>query len=227
MKKVFFIVLLSFATAGFASNLTEALKQIESKWAVAYYGTPKDHQAAAYESLLNEIAALTQQQPNNPEIVFWQAVVEASYADHQNPIAALKAINDVRDLLTQVIAMNPKVMNGSAYVMLGTLYYRVPAWPIGYGDKEQANKLLQTALSMNPNSIDANYYYGEFLLSTNKITEAEQYFQHALAAPVRPEQSYADSQLKERVKLALKNTQEQKANHAKNSSAIPSFRQFG
>ena len=33
---------------------------------------------------------------------------------------------------------------------LGVLYYKVPGWPIGFGDKDKARDLLQKALAVNP-----------------------------------------------------------------------------
>jgi len=107
-------------------------------------------------------------------------------------------------------------MKGSAYVMLGTLYYMAPMWPIGFGDDATAQKMLQTALQINPDGIDSNYFYGDFLLAHNKLDEAETYFKHAIAAPVRPEQLHADIQLKEEATRALRNTQERKISNAKN-----------
>ena len=90
-----------------------------------------------------------------------------------------------------------------------------PKWPIGFGDEETAQKMLQTALKINPNGIDSNYFYGDFLLSNNKLNEAEKYLKRAIAIPERAEQFYADNQLKEEAKLALKNTKERKINGSK------------
>ncbi|MCK7498772.1 MAG: hypothetical protein MZW92_55455 [Comamonadaceae bacterium] len=52
------------------------------------------------------------------------------------------------------------------------LYYKVPGWPIGFGDKAKAKELLQKALAINPQGIDANYFYGEYLVETGKPAEA-------------------------------------------------------
>ena len=75
--------------------------------------------------------------------------------------------------------------------------------------------MLETALKINPNGIDSNYFYGDFLLSINKLNEAEKYFKRATALPARKEQFYADNLLREEAKLALKNTKERKSNSSK------------
>jgi len=217
MKKIFFVVLLLLSMPCLTDEPQDALNRIESEWASIYYGMPKQQQGAAYARLLDKTLTLSRQYPQDTGALFWHAVVKASYADHQDPVSALAAIYDVRDLLTKVITINPNTMGGSAYVALGTLYYRVPAWPIAFGDNKEAEKLFQTALKISPNGIDSNYFYAEFLLATHQLKEAEIHFERAGAAPVRPEQTYADTQLKNEAKLALKIIRDKKADAAGNS----------
>jgi len=109
----------------------------------------------------------------------------------------------VRRLLNLAIAIQPDVMDGSAYVVLGSLYYLTPAWPIAFGDNDKAEEFLKKALAINPNGIDGNYFYGDFLLSQDKFKEAEMYFNKALSAPVRPEQVYGDNELKKLAQSGL------------------------
>jgi Tfp pilus assembly protein PilF len=90
-----------------------------------------------------------------------------------------------------------------------------PQWPIAFGDSDEAKKLLETALKINPNGIDSNYFYGDYLLSNNELHEAEKYFKKAISAKVRPTQKLADSKLIEEAKQALKATSERKLNNAK------------
>ncbi|MGZ8158922.1 MAG: tetratricopeptide repeat protein [Methylobacter sp.] len=190
--------------------MDDSLKSIEAEWASIYYSTPKSKQGAAYVQLLEKTANLARQYPSAAEPIFWQAVVKATYADHQDAFSALNAIHEARDLLIKAININPKAMNGSAYVTLGTLYYMVPKWPISFGDDDAAKQMLETALKINPDGIDANYFYGEFLMLHNKPNDALIYFERATAAPARTDQLYADNQLKAEAKLALKNTQKRK-----------------
>ena len=176
--------------------------------------------------LLDKANQLSKQYPNNAEPLFWKAVIKATYADYQDAISALKSIHEARDLLIKAITINPQTMNGSAYVTLGTLYYMVPKWPIAFGDNAKARKMLETALKINPNGIDANFYYGDFLLANNEIAEAENYFLNASETPTTSNQSYTDTRLKEEAKLALRKTKAQKISNTKgllsffNSSSI-------
>ena len=210
MRKLIFVVLLLLSAQCFAKNLEDSLRNVEAEWASIYYGVPKSKQGAAYLELLDKAVNLARQYPNAAEPIFWQAVVKATYADQQDAFSALSAINEARDLLIKAIEINPKTMDGSAYVTLGTLYYMAPVWPISFGDDNAARQMLETALKINPDGIDANYFYGEFLMRHNRADDALIYFERAAAAPARTDQLYADNQLKSEARLALKNTQERK-----------------
>lgn len=215
MKKTTFVALLLLSIQCFADDLTPSVQAIESEWASIYYRLPKSKQPAAYDALLNKAAQLAVRFPNAAEPLFWQALVIATHAEQQDGFTALKAILKSRDLLLEAIKINPQTANGSAYVTLGTLYYMVPSWPIAFGDKEEAEKLFQEALKINPNGIDANYFYGDFLLAKNKPKEAQKYFEKALSTPSRKDQLFADSKLKDEVKLALANTKNRKISGVK------------
>lgn len=215
MKKLVFVVLLQLSTQCFAENLKDPLKNIETEWASVYYSTPKSKQGPAYVQLLDKTANLARQYPNAAEPIFWQAVLTATFADHQDAFSALDAIHEARDLLIKAIKINPETMGGSAYVTLGTLYYMAPKWPISFGDDDAAKHMLETALEINPDGIDANYFYGEFMLLHNKLNDAAIFFERAATAPARAEQLYADNQLKTEARLALKNTQQRKINGKK------------
>jgi tetratricopeptide (TPR) repeat protein len=210
MKKTTFVALLLLSSQSFAEDINEALQSIESEWTSIYYNTPKQKQGPEYCRLLDRTIKLSRQHPKNAEPIIWEAIVKATNADHQDAVSALNAIHEARDLLLKAIEINPQALSGSAYVTLGTLYYMAPKWPIGFGDDATAEKMLQTALKINPNGIDSNYFYADFLLTNNRLNEAEKYFNRTIAAPARAEQLYADNQLKKDAKLALKNTKERK-----------------
>lgn len=210
-----FVALLLLSTQCVADNLKLSLQHIESEWAVIYYKTPEKDKEDAYERLLDKTVNLSKQFPNEAEPLAWQAILKANYAAHVDAIGALEAIKEARDLLQAAIHINPNVMDGSAYVTLGTLYYMAPKWPIAFGDDEKAKEMLETALKINPAGIDSNYFFGDFLLTQGQPTEAVKYFEKAAKAPARKEQMFADNQLKTEAQNALKkalNQQQAKGN---------------
>ena len=215
MLKTTFVALLLLSTQCLAESLKDSLQSIEAEWASIYYNMPMQKRGPEYRRLIDRTINLSRQHPKNAEPIIWEAIIKATNADHQDAVSALKAVHDARDLLLKAIEINPLAMSGSAYVTLGTLYYMAPKWPIGFGDEETAEKMLETALKINPNGIDSNYFYGDFLLTNNRFNEAEKYFKRAIAIPARIEQLFADNRLKEDAKLALKNTKKRKTSSSK------------
>jgi tetratricopeptide (TPR) repeat protein len=218
MKNTTFVALLLLTNQCWADVLPDSMQAVESEWASIYYNAPKQSQASAYEELLKKIQQLKNPgQAQKADLLYWQAVLIATRAELQDGFNALKSINKAKDLLDEAIKINPQTANGSAYVVLGTLYYMVPKWPIAFGDNEKARQMFQQALKINPNGIDANYFYGDYLLSNNQAVQAQHYFEKALEAPIRKHQAMADSRLKNEVKLALQNAKNRKINSGKNS----------
>jgi tetratricopeptide (TPR) repeat protein len=215
MKKTTFVALLLLSSQCLAENLKDSLQSIESEWGSIYYNTPQQKRGPEYDRLLNKAANLANQYPKDAEPLILEAIIKSSNAAHQDAVSALEAIHEARDLLLKAIAINPQAMKGAAYVTLGTLYYMTPKWPIGFGDEAAAQEMLQTALKINPDGIDSNYFYGDYLLSGNNFNEAEKYFKRAIAVPARAEQLYADNRLKDEARIALKNTEERKINGSK------------
>lgn len=208
MKKTTFVALLLLTSTCLANGLKSTLQDIESEWAITYYSTPKQHKQAKYSALIQKTNAVMTQHPDRAEPLILLAIVTASNAETQDAISAISAIHKAKDLLLKAIDINPNAMEGCALVTLGTLYYMTPEWPIGFGDNAKAQELLTKALKINPNGVDSNYYYGNFLLSQNKYTEAANYLNKSIAAPSRVEQVYADNQLKEEAKAALNDISE-------------------
>ncbi|MNP41387.1 Tetratricopeptide repeat protein [compost metagenome] len=83
-------------------------------------------------------------------------------------------------------------MQGSAYTSLAALYDRVPGWPIGFGDADKAEQLLQKALQLNPAGIDSLYFWGDHLYRQKRYAEAKVALQKALQAPPRLGRESAD-----------------------------------
>ena len=86
---------------------------------------------------------------------------------------------------------------------LGTLYFKVPGWPIGFGDTEKAEELLKHALEINPDGIDPNFFYGEFLLEEDRYAESVAVLSHALQAAPRPDRPLADAGRKAEIQDTL------------------------
>lgn len=187
--------------------LDSDLASLQHAWAKATYQTPKDQQEIAFKALTEQAHQLAAKDPEANEAMIWEAIVLSGYAKSMGPLHpmnALKAAEQARDLLLASIKTNPQALNGSAYTTLGSLYFRVPGWPIGFGDKKKGREYLEKALQLNPAGIDSNYFYADFLRAQGDYSQAVTYYQKALQAPARPGREDADAGRKQEVEEGLK-----------------------
>ncbi|EHY1012725.1 tetratricopeptide repeat protein [Vibrio vulnificus] len=169
------------------------LQDVQSKWAVCQYQVEdEDQKIKCLENLIMHNTAMLQQMPDNPELTVWLAINKASLAGAQGGLGALSLAKEAKALLEKVIATAPNTLDGSAYTSLGSLYYKVPGWPLGFGDDEKAEEMLKKALEINPKGIDPNYFYGDFLAEDGRSKEAKVYLTRAKQAEPRLNRLLAD-----------------------------------
>ena len=196
---------IAFTSPAFADEKLDAeITKIQHEWAKANYQTPEDAQESAFKALTEQAHQLTISSANAPEALIWEGIANSGYAKAKGGIGALKIAEKARDLLLASEKINPQALQGSAYTSLGSLYYKVPGWPIGYGDKKKARAYLEKALHVNPTGIDPNYFYADFLSEQGDYAKAVEYYQKALAAPARPGREDADAGRKKEIEEGLK-----------------------
>ncbi len=131
--------------------------------------------------------------PKAAELHVWNGIVLSTWAGAKGGLGALDLVKQAKAEFERAIEIDPRALDGSAYTSLGSLYYQVPGWPIGFGDDAKAEALLKKALTLNPDGIDPNYFYGDFLQRQKRYAEARVALERALAAPDRPGRATADA----------------------------------
>ncbi len=166
---------------------------LQQRWAVANYELRDKPRVAALELLVQDAEEVTGRYPQRAEGWIWSGIIRSTLAGAKGGLGALGIAKAAKRDLEQAIELDPAALDGSAYTSLGTLYSKVPGWPVGFGSDKKADALLREALQINPDGIDANYFYGEFLYEKDRRAEAETYLQRARQAPPRPGRELADS----------------------------------
>jgi len=215
MKTVFSIALtlaLLFA-GGLGGALAAAdpgaeIVRLQERWAEVNYQLQGKTQLTAFETLVQEADQIAAHNPDSAEALIWSGIIKSSFAGAKGGLGAMKLAKASRADLERAMEIDADALQGSAYTSLGTLYFKVPGWPVGFGDEEKAEELLLKALTLNPEGIDPNYFYGDFLFEQKRYAEAEQALLKARSAPSRPNRPLADAGRQEEIKLALLKVQE-------------------
>ncbi|MCP5476881.1 MAG: hypothetical protein H7A19_18790 [Rhodanobacteraceae bacterium] len=185
-------LLLGLCAAPAFANISDELAPLQQRWAEVQYQTPEKARADAFEQLAGEAEQLVQRHADAAEPLIWQGIILSTWAGAKGGLGALALCKQARQSLEAAIKINPAALDGSAYTSLGSLYYQVPGWPVGFGDDDKAEELLRKALALAPDGIDANFFYGDYLMDQGRYGEAVTVLEHAAAAAPRPGRELAD-----------------------------------
>ena len=210
MKRAVIICAALLAGGAAWAGMDEDVAGVRQAWERIKYELPAKQQEAAFEKLAKTSEKLVAQYPKRAEPAIWHGIIEASYAGAKGGLGALPLAKSAKKSFEQAIALDPNALDGSAYTSLGSLYYQVPGWPIGFGDDKKALEMLQKGLALNPGGIDPNYFYGDFLFRSGDYAGAEQALRKALQAPPREDRKLADDGRRREVNELLEKIRERK-----------------
>lgn len=182
-----------------ATDLTD----MQKRWATVNYTKNSKANRKIFKQLVKDSIKLSEQYTESAEIIVWTGIINSSYAGVASGLSGLSYAKDAKVYFEKAIKINGDVLNGSAYTSLGTLYSKVPGWPLGFGDEDKALVLLQKGLAINPDGIDSNYFYADYLYEQKKYLEAKTFLEKALQAPARPERPNADKGRREDIQKLL------------------------
>ncbi|HEX5802584.1 MAG TPA: hypothetical protein VFY24_06145 [Azospira sp.] len=194
---------LTAASLAAATTPDELIRPIQEQWAEIKYKQPEKQQAESYNKLAAQARRIVESNPGVAEALIWEGIVLSSEAGARGGLGALGLAKDARQRLDEALKLNDKALAGSAYTSLATLYAKVPGWPIGFGDRERAEEYFRKSLALNPNGIDPNFFYGEYLAERERIAEARAHLETALKAPARPGRELADSGRRQEIQALL------------------------
>lgn len=211
------ILLLSSITVN--ADVLEDVVTLQTRWAEVNYTMTEKAQKEAFEDLIKQADKVVSNYPESAESYIWRGIIKSSYAGAKGGLGAMSLAKASKVDLEKAISIDEQALSGSALTSLGTLYFKVPGWPIGFGNNDKAKTLLEKALAINPDGIDSNYFYAEFLADQRQYDKAEQYLLKAQKAPSRTNRPLADKGRQQEISASLV-TIRQKVNNKQNASII-------
>ncbi len=201
-RQLIYLVLLLPAMV-FAQSTDDIVSELQKNWAIANYEMTGDAQIEAYETLIEKADAAVANNSGSAEILVWNGIIKSAYAGVKGGLGALSYAKDARKSLEASLKIDDHALNGSAYASLGTLYSKVPGWPVGFGSDKKAVQFLQKALAINPDGIDPNYFYADYLRDNKDYESAEKYLLKAQEAAPRADRPVADTGRQQEIRVAL------------------------
>jgi tetratricopeptide (TPR) repeat protein len=182
------------------STLPSTVKEMRTELDVVNFDL-KDNDARVKRlaELLPHSETLAKENVDDAGFQMMAGFYNAQYAGYTGGIGALKYAKAAREFLEKSTALDPSLYGSSAHSVLGSLYAKVPGWPIGFGDKKKALANYKAALELSPTGMDSNYTYAEYLYGQKKYAEAKAYLHKAAIAPARPDRPKADHYAKQRI----------------------------
>jgi tetratricopeptide (TPR) repeat protein len=184
----------------------ELLLELRHDWEVVRYQSPPGDREKLFGALAGKAHLIASLMPGRAEPLVWEGMAMSAQAEEEGWLGLWNKYQlprKAKALFETAIQIDGDVLDGAAYIGLGMLYYKVPRWPVSFGDRNKAGELLQKALALHPGSIDPNYSYGEYLVETRRSDEAVAYLQKALQAPIRPGYQVADTGRREEIRALL------------------------
>lgn len=165
---------------------------LQQEWAKVMYALGPDEREPALAMLADRARQEVAVNPEDADLLIWRGIIVSTYAGEKGGLGALRLAKEARASLEAALAIDDSALQGSAYTSLGSLYYKVPGWPLGFGDDKKARAFLTRALEINPSGIDSNFFMGEFLFEEGAYAEARAYLVKAAQAPDRQGRALAD-----------------------------------
>ncbi|MFC3914407.1 hypothetical protein ACFOSS_13155 [Pseudaeromonas sharmana] len=205
MKATTFAAVMSLvAGACFPLQAEELYQHYQQRWAEAQYLQQGEARETALQALSTEVRQDVQQHPEDMALRTWAGIIVGSYAGAKGGLGALSLAEEAKADYEAVIAKDPSTLQGSALTSLGVLYYKVPGWPLGFGDGKQAEFMLKRGLNLNPDGIDSNFFYADYLAEKGDKEAARRYLQKALSAADRPGREVADRGRRDEIRALQK-----------------------
>jgi tetratricopeptide (TPR) repeat protein len=180
------------------------LGEIDLDWATIKYLVPDQaEQLKRFDALAQKTARIVEKYPDRAEPLLWEGVVTYEESRLGGVLREHRLAESARSLFKRAEDIDPRILHGAVILYLGIVYYQEPGFPLGFGDDKKASHYLQLANDMNPEGLDAAYFYGAFLCDKGSNAEATIVLARALESPPDPDRPVWDAGRRAEIKAIL------------------------
>jgi tetratricopeptide (TPR) repeat protein len=181
-----------------------SVARVQQEWErIKYQIKDPAQQHAQIKILARDAAASAARFPGRAEPLIWEGIAQSEEAAMSSGLSALADAKAARKSFEQAYKIDRTALEAGAPTSLGTLYYRVPGFPIAFGDNDKARHYLAEGVTLAPDGMDANYFYGDFLLTQGEYAAAAKVLQRALASPPHPDRPIWDAGRRAEIRVLL------------------------
>jgi tetratricopeptide (TPR) repeat protein len=210
-RKIGFACLLSIALclSGWAraadlEAMNADVRHLDDGWAhIKYEVKDRDERIKDLDALATEANSTVSRYPGQVKPLLWDGIIASEQAAVAPIIHKLGFASTARKLFERAEASGGSGPDGAVAMCLGVIYYKVPRFPMGFGDVDKARHYLETALAKDPNGLDANFFYGDFLIKRGEKDKARTVLTHALSAPQDPNRPVWDAGRRAEIRALL------------------------
>jgi tetratricopeptide (TPR) repeat protein len=200
----FFVMNGGAAAAADQTPMTAELHHVELEWArITYQVTNSDEQDKEMRALAAEAAQVVARYPGRAEPLIWDGIVTSSEAKYAGTFSALGFAKDAREMFDKAGRIDYRAVDGAVPTSLGALYYKVPGFPLGFGDNDKARQYLVQGVKISPDGLDSNFFYGDFLFGEAEYERAAAFLQHALTTSPHPQRPVWDAGRRAEIRALL------------------------
>lgn len=141
---------------------------------------------AKYQTAIDTASDLIEMSPKSIPGNFWKA---AAIGKQGLDIGITKSLSNAKPMkkhLEVVLAQDEKLEQGGPHRAMGRLYFKLPGWPISFGDNKKSEEHLRKAVKIDPKHLGNRAYLAETLEALGKDKEAREHMEYVLSAKVNP-----------------------------------------
>ncbi len=113
--------------------------------------------------------------PNNPDGWIRKSIFLGTYAITVGVLNVLYLAKDIKNAALKAYQLNKRYYYAMPCQILGRIYFKLPPFPVSYGDPDKAAKYLYEAFKFAPNFAHIYMYLAELEASRGNIKLAEEF----------------------------------------------------